>query len=1057
MSKENADKLSVENINNIQNIENKQIYNIKDEKMPFNLQYKQLIAYLQFRNEINKYISGWSLIENTENKTQISQDIKYNKITQDNYCLINKEWIRKWRKHVGYEEIKNYFEKIGNNNNIDEKKHYDNIIKIIEINSKDNLLYPLNNDGIYMNNEVIPDADFELINEKCYKLFTIGSQKTMDINNYKILPSYFLPERYIVLLNESYFWIVFKEKTNQIKFEIMVKFKEMNENTKNIITDFTHKDINDWVTEIGFNLLSEFEKEIEIYNCKILIINKTLKLKVKNSILGNIFDPNFLSKGNDLLNATTIISKQSINILQSRTFYNLKGFNSTKVLIDNNIDKIKLNNKHNLNNSNNKDNKMENDNLNQNNDIKDNNMENYNLNNNNNNKGRNIDNNGENVTLDQNNQNNNVNNSINNNNNSEDSKNKNNIQNNKNINNMNKIIDKVNNSEISRKTEIDSKAFIDQKRNKNNNDYKKDKELEIFNSKKNEVDKINNINNNKQDLNSNNDNIYKNNFNNNELNNNGYNSLNNNYNINNNNQIININNQQQNLNNQFQTNNFQNIQTNNSSSMRMYNYNSNNNIFTNPQFNNNICNNNYNMVRYQTMPLPQSNNYIQWFNSIQNNNNFQQMNFSFNPNDYLLFMQKFQYFFQQSLILNNMNNFFPINISNNYNNNSNNNRIFKNNNMNNNLISNYKNINLNIIYPHKSGLENIGQTCYMNATIQCLSNLKPITNYFLSNYGNFNFQTQTLTATYSNLLFQLFMSNKSYITPKDFKNIIGEMNPLFKGMHAADAKDLVFFIIETLHKENNLLKNNKDNNINSQNDANRLEIESRDENKMLTNFRNDYNIKNKSIICDIFYGINRAVMKCCGCNIPKYSFQTFNLQIFQLKKAKEDKIKDITNEFYNGLNLYDTFYYQQKEEFLTGENMIYCNQCGQLQNAYHRQSIYELPYVLIIILNRGRNNQDFNEEFSFPEILDFKEQNIVLNKNSSYQKFYLCGIIKHLGESGTSGHFIAYCRNDYKDKFMCYNDSVFTEVSIEEAMSAKISDKEDEKKTPYILFYHFLE
>ena len=345
----------------------------------------------------------------------------------------------------------------------------------------------------------------------------------------------------------------------------------------------------------------------------------------------------------------------------------------------------------------------------------------------------------------------------------------------------------------------------------------------------------------------------------------------------------------------------------------------------------------------------------------------------------------------------------------------------------------------------------------MNATIECLSNIKTITNYFLSNYGNFNFQTQTLTATYSNLLFQLFMTKEKYIAPNDFKNIIGELNPLFKGMHAADAKDLVFFIIETLHKENNILKNNIGNNINAENDFNQLEIESRDENIMLQKFRVDYNMKNKSIISDTFYGINRSVMKCSGCNISKYSFQTFNLQIFQLKKLKEDKIKEIGQEFYNGLNLYDAFLYQQKEEFLNGDNMIYCNNCKQLQNGSHQQSIYELPYVLIIILNRGRNNQDFNEEFSIPEILDFKEQNALFNINSPFQKFYLCGIVKHLGESGSSGHFIAYCRNDYKDKFMCYNDASFTEVSVEEAMSSKISDKENEKKTPYILFYHFLE
>ena len=112
-----------------------------------------------------------------------------------------------------------------------------------------------------------------------------------------------------------------------------------------------------------------------------------------------------------------------------------------------------------------------------------------------------------------------------------------------------------------------------------------------------------------------------------------------------------------------------------------------------------------------------------------------------------------------------------------------------------------------------------------------------------------------------------------------------------------------------------------------------------------------------------------------------------------------------------------------------------------------------MPSVLIIILNRGKNNQDFDEDFKFSEILDFNKNNIVINKNS-YHKFFLCGIITHLGESGSSGHFIAYCRNDVNDNFLCYNDSIVTEVSVHDAMKTNISYYDYEKITPYILFYH---
>ena len=133
--------------------------------------------------------------------------------------------------------------------------------------------------------------------------------------------------------------------------------------------------------------------------------------------------------------------------------------------------------------------------------------------------------------------------------------------------------------------------------------------------------------------------------------------------------------------------------------------------------------------------------------------------------------------------------------------------------------------------------------------------------------------------------------------------------------------------------------------------------------------------------------------------------------------------------------------------------MIHCNNCRKLNNGKHQTKIFGLPGVLIIVLNRGKNNKDFNDEFEIHEKLDFNNKNLISNQNS-YKKYYLCGIITHLGESGASGHFIAYCRNDPNGGFICYNDSIVSDVSIKEAMSSKISNNDFEKKTPYILIYH---
>ena len=91
----------------------------------------------------------------------------------------------------------------------------------------------------------------------------------------------------------------------------------------------------------------------------------------------------------------------------------------------------------------------------------------------------------------------------------------------------------------------------------------------------------------------------------------------------------------------------------------------------------------------------------------------------------------------------------------------------------------------------------------MNSTIQCLSNIKYLSDYLINHYGKLDVNNKPLSVAFSSLVYDLFTTKQKYIAPKFFKKIIGKLNPLFEGMHAADAKDLIFFLLETLHKELN--------------------------------------------------------------------------------------------------------------------------------------------------------------------------------------------------------------------------------------------------------------
>jgi ubiquitin C-terminal hydrolase len=354
--------------------------------------------------------------------------------------------------------------------------------------------------------------------------------------------------------------------------------------------------------------------------------------------------------------------------------------------------------------------------------------------------------------------------------------------------------------------------------------------------------------------------------------------------------------------------------------------------------------------------------------------------------------------------------------------------------------------------PHKTGLQNLGQTCYMNSSLQCLANIDIFSNMLL-NYISVlaqNNEKFPFTSAYVNLLYQLKNSNEKYLNPSNFKSVLGKFNPLFEGNNASDAKDLILFILQRLHLE---LKPQKQK-LNAQMNFNQQEQISLDDNLSLKQFLNDFN-SSMSFVSFTFHGIIKIQLACDNCHKIKYSYQTFNMLTFILKNIKEYKIKEIGN-YYEGINIFDAFEKDRKEEILTGQNMIFCNSCQTTCSGATKQEIYSLPPVLIIVLNRGKDNQDFNENFNFPEVLDFNENKFVISNYNNFKRFFLCGIITHLGESSSSGHFICYCRKDLNDPFVCYNDTQTADgIEIDEGMKCNISNNSYEKRTPYILFYHY--
>ena len=177
--------------------------------------------------------------------------------------------------------------------------------------------------------------------------------------------------------------------------------------------------------------------------------------------------------------------------------------------------------------------------------------------------------------------------------------------------------------------------------------------------------------------------------------------------------------------------------------------------------------------------------------------------------------------------------------------------------------------------------------------------------------------------------------------------------------------------------------------------------------------------------------------------------------IFKLKDIKEFRQKTTDNNYKFDINIYDAFEYNNQKEILSGDNKIYCNNCNSFKSFTRQKVIFSLPRIMIIILNRGINNKDFNEEFILANELDLSIQNFIIN-NTINSKFYLQSIITLIGETNSNGYYITYSRNDPNKDFICYNGTVVSKANIYEAMCSNISGEASEKITPYILVYHHI-
>jgi len=187
-----------------------------------------------------------------------------------------------------------------------------------------------------------------------------------------------------------------------------------------------------------------------------------------------------------------------------------------------------------------------------------------------------------------------------------------------------------------------------------------------------------------------------------------------------------------------------------------------------------------------------------------------------------------------------------------------------------------------------------------------------------------------------------------------------------------------------------------------------------------------------------FVGMHKNCLTCVRCNYKKFRDEQFEEIQLVLPHMRESTV---TLE-----ELLQVHTGEDRVSF-TGDNKVDCGRCGGRRDTVVQVVPLVLPTALLIQLKRFKWNA---ESGNFEKILIPVQIPKVLTIQS--ETYLHKATVTHIGATPRQGHYYAYKRN-FSDGGVQYNDSVATELSPAEFHKSAMGFGGNINETPYMLVY----